>query len=383
MVGRLFERFDRLDAEKRVPEAKGFGIGLNYAFKLAAEHKGELRYEPNDPRGSVFILEIPVNAGCYSGDELAVREVEQSISSSVEPVLSADNPLDRYTVLVAEDNQDVRAFLHGLLSEHYNVILATNGIEAEDMLRITLPDIVLSDVVMPGKTGDQLCEEIKAHQEWAHIPVILLTAKSDHQARLSGIKKGADAYVDKPFDPEQLLAMIQTMINNRKLIQSKVMDMAGGEIGGASELDALQLSDSELDFLRKVTDVMSANIDNESFGITELASALCVSYSSLYSRIKALTGNSRSTSASRRARPGPTADLHQLHIHLPDFYDGFLPEPGVADQRVHKRQAPEGGEGSVADFGGVREQVHIVSGAYHRRFHGEVAQARICELEIF
>lgn len=290
MVGRLFERFDRLDAEKRAPEAKGLGIGLNYASKLAAEHKGELRYEPNEPRGSVFILEIPVGTECYSGDELAVRGVEQSVSSSVEPVLSADNPLDKSTVLVAEDNQDVRAFLQGLLSEHYNVILATNGIEAEDMLRITLPDIVLSDVVMPGKTGDQLCEEIKAHQEWAHIPVILLTAKSDHQSRLSGIKKGADAYVDKPFDPEQLLAMIQTMIDNRKLIQSKVMDMVGGEIDGASGLDALQLSDSELDFLRKVTDVMSANIDNENFGITELASALCVSYSSLYSKIKALTG---------------------------------------------------------------------------------------------
>ncbi len=290
MVDRLFDRFDRLDAEKRVSETKGLGIGLNYASKLAREHKGELRYEPNVPCGSVFVFEIPVGAGCYSADEFDVKEAEPAIPFRVELALSDDGSLDRCTVLVVEDNPDVRAFLQGLLSEHYNVIVATNGIEAEDMLRITLPDIVLSDVVMPGKTGCQLCEEMKACRDWAQIPVILLTAKSDRDSKLSGIRKGADAYIDKPFDPEQLLAMLQTMIDNRKRIQSKLLEMAGSRIGDASGLDGFQLGESEREFLNKVSDIVSANIGDENFGITELASALCISYSSLYAKIKSLTG---------------------------------------------------------------------------------------------
>lgn len=287
---RLFERFDRLDADRNRPEIQGFGIGLNYSYRMAKSHKGSLYYEPNQPQGSIFTIEIPVEESAYSEEEMGSPEFISDIYQN-NPTAPNTNTGDKQgTILIVEDNADVRSFLSAILSEKYNVMTASDGMEAEDLLKITLPDLVLSDCVMPNKTGNELCYDIKHNDDWSHLPVILLTAKNDHESTLMGLRQGADVYIPKPFDPDYLKTVIHTQINNRRLVQNKILNLTSSSI--AKETDGGTIMNAAgTEFIKKIHSVLDANIDNDLFGINELASEMNMSYSSLYSKVKSLTGN--------------------------------------------------------------------------------------------
>ena len=287
---RLFERFDRLDADKNSPEIQGFGIGLNYSYRMAKSHKGTLYYEPNHPQGSIFTIDIPVGEEAYSEDEMGSPEFITEIYQNNAADATINTGDKQGTVLIVEDNADVRNFLTAILNEKYNIMSASDGMEAEDMLKITLPDLVLSDCVMPNKTGNELCYDIKHNEDWSHLPVILLTAKNDHESTLMGLRQGADVYIPKPFDPDYLKTVIHTQINNRRLVQNKILNLTSSSI--AKETDGGTIMNAAgTEFIKKIHSVLDANIDNDLFGINELASEMNMSYSSLYSKVKSLTGN--------------------------------------------------------------------------------------------
>ena len=127
------------------------------------------------------------------------------------------------TILIAEDNVELAHYMRHLLLKEYNVILASNGNEAMECIKVSAPDIVVSDVMMPFKNGYELCSDIKTNPEFCHLPVILLTAKADMDSQLLGIEKGADAYLKKPFEPNLLFAVIKGIIENRKKSQNILM----------------------------------------------------------------------------------------------------------------------------------------------------------------
>jgi signal transduction histidine kinase/ligand-binding sensor domain-containing protein/AraC-like DNA-binding protein len=280
---RIFERFDRLGAEST--GVIGSGIGLNYARGLAGLHKGTLSFMPNGEQGSVFTLQIPIHKDAYhdiSIDETEYRPITETPAD--------DGGEKEGTILIAEDTNEIRYFLRELFAPRYRVILAPDGLEAEENLKLALPDLVLSDVIIPGKTGYALCADIKENPEWCHIPVILLTAKADAQSNIEGMRHGADAYIPKPFDPDVLMAAVESQIRNRRLIQNRVLNLTSTTIKEPDKAEEAHLSASDRAMIDRIHAWLDANLDNELVGVQEMARELSMSYSSLYAKLKGLTG---------------------------------------------------------------------------------------------
>ena len=281
--GKLFDRFERLGAENT--QVTGSGIGLNYAQSLAILHKGKLEYEPNEPKGSIFRFILPVDESAYP-DDISFSDREEPSELFARP---GEGDKEQ-TILIAEDNTDIRLFLNDLFRSDYNVILASDGLEAEDDLKLAVPDLVLSDVIMPNKTGYGLCADIKASPDWNHIPVILLTAKADAESSVEGMKAGADAYVSKPFDPDVLKATVESILRNRRLLQDKIRDLKGADLENPAKTEDARLSPADSALLKKVQEYLDANLENEEADINDMAAQIGMSYSSLYAKLKALTG---------------------------------------------------------------------------------------------
>lgn len=281
---RIFERFDRLGAEDS--GIVGSGIGLNFARSMAQLHKGTLTYAPNGSQGSIFSFRFPADAGAYPESQLPETE-EPAVA---EPYAVEGDGGKAQTLLITEDTAEIRLFLRDLFRDQYNVVLASDGLEAIDNLKLSLPDLVLSDVIMPGKTGYSLCADIKANPDWSHIPVVLLTAKADAESSIEGMKAGADAYVAKPFDPDYLKATVESLLRNRRLLQQKVRDLTSADLQDPQKSSEVQLSPSERKLLEKVHAYLDANLENEESDVAMMARELGMSYSSLYAKLKALTG---------------------------------------------------------------------------------------------
>ena len=198
-----------------------FGIGLNYARHLAQLHKGDLAVRPNDPIGSVFTFTFPFRREAYVTETVWQEEdgaaPEENTAVPAEPATGA-------SILVVEDNPDMREYIRGFLSEECKVTLAGDGEEAWKLIRISAPDLVISDVMMPYKDGYTLCKELKNDPEYCHIPVILLTAKADMENQIHGLDLGADGYVRKPFDPAYLTALVRNLLATRRRLQGMLAD---------------------------------------------------------------------------------------------------------------------------------------------------------------
>lgn len=284
--GRLFDRFDRLGAEDS--GIVGSGIGLNYARNLASLHRGTLEYEPNSPSGSVFSFVFPVSRQAY--DDLGVEDSEPFVPEDIGPGMEEEEEKEQ-TIIIAEDNEEIRHFLKNLFRDRYNVISASDGLEALDNLKLKTPDLVLSDVIMPGKSGYSLCSDIKSNPEWSHIPVILLTAKADAESNVEGLHAGADAYVSKPFDPAILKATVESLLRNRAILQEKVRNLTSRDLEDGGKAAGVELSQSEEHLIRRIQKYMDENLEKENMEARVMASSLGLSYSNLYSKIKALTGS--------------------------------------------------------------------------------------------
>ena len=289
--GNIFDRFDRLDVDRKEPGTPGNGIGLNYAQSLARLHKGKLSYRPaSSGQGSVFALTIPITEDNYDESEICqttgISKYGSLAQSQSEQKFNPALP----SVLIAEDNPEISSFLNDILSDEYNVIAAPDGLEALENLKIAIPDIVVSDIVMPQKDGYTLCSDIKSNPEYCHIPVILLTAKNDKDSTIKGLGKGADAYIAKPFDPDFLKATIRTLIDNRKRIQQRVLNLTQDTIKDEKLVKQASLNEQEVKFLAKVHDVIEQHFSDEHFSIESMSREIGVSYSKLYAKIKALTG---------------------------------------------------------------------------------------------
>lgn len=283
----LFNRFERLDADRKRPSVAGSGIGLNYSMSLARLHKGRLEYAPASVgSGSVFSLSIPVSKAAYEESELAEMPLHNPASATGSGKKTFDPSLS--TIMIAEDNPEIRALLCDILEADHNVITAGDGAEAWESLKIAIPDAIISDVVMPRKDGYVLCRELKASQDYCHIPVILLTAKRDNASAIRGLDCGADTYIGKPFDPDYLKASVDSLINNRKLIQQRIRSLTSESL--SSEASRSSLSEQEMKFLAKVHETIEKHIEEESFSIETMAREIGASYSKLYAKIKSLTG---------------------------------------------------------------------------------------------
>lgn len=279
---RIFDRYDRLDAEDS--GVVGSGIGLHYSKKLAQEHRGELFYEAGVPTGSIFRLSIPADEQSFSD---IIREDRKT--QTFEPLLQPGTKKAQ-TVMIVEDSSEIRNFLSSFFQEKYNIILASHALEAEDLFKLLLPDLVISDIIMPDKSGFRFCADIKANRDWQHIPVVLLTARGDAASSVEGMKSGADAFIAKPFDPDYLKATVDSLLQNRQILQERIRSLTSKDIQESDKTEAAFLSDHDKAFLEKIHAFLDNNMEREITDVADIARELGMSYSTLYTRIKNLSG---------------------------------------------------------------------------------------------
>jgi len=189
-------------------------------------------------------------------------------------------------VLVVEDNEDLREYISDILTPFHRIITASNGLQGERMAFEHIPDLVVTDVMMPKKDGYELCHSLKRNTKTSHIPIVMLTAKAGKSNKMAGFTQGADVYLTKPFDAEELLLRIRNLIEARKRIWDhfKALDML--------LVDDLEVSSVEDQFLQKVMMVIKKNLDNELFAVDDIAREVGFSRSQLHRKLKALTDKS-------------------------------------------------------------------------------------------
>lgn len=302
---RIFDRFYQAQETMEYTQA-GTGIGLALCRELTTLMGGRIHADSKPGHGSVFQVVLPLRTQHdktppplpIASAQVAVPYVY--IEKSDENRLT--EPSDRPLLLLAEDNEELRAFLVQTLSQSYEVLEAADGRQAIEIARQRVPDIVVSDIFMPHVDGIQLLDLIKQDEITSHIPVLLLTSRTALQNRIEGLQHGADAYLGKPFQTEELLAWIGNLLESRRRLQEKYTGKADthGPAPAAPEPEsdapapAALFSVIDQQFLEKLRRIAEQEIDNDSLNVEDLARHMTMSRSQLHRKVSALTGQSAS-----------------------------------------------------------------------------------------
>ncbi len=290
-LAHVFDRF--FQAEAGSSYAGGSGVGLALAKELVELHGGRIRVASEPGFGSEFTIELPEGQadadaperadgrvpGSDLSEDVAFHEPEEGDAGGNAIAETSD---DAATLLIVEDNADVRAYLTSRLSRHYRVIEAQDGAAGFVLAREQVPDLIISDVMMPVVDGYTLCRRIKEDEVANHIPVILLTAKASIDNQRDGLETGADDYVVKPFDTGLLLQRVQNLIENRKKLRQRYSAevlLKPGDIVVASADQA---------FVKRVMETIEAHCPNARFGVHELAEEVGLSRRQLHRKLTAI-----------------------------------------------------------------------------------------------
>ncbi|WP_298653964.1 response regulator [uncultured Proteiniphilum sp.] len=278
----------------------GSGIGLTLVKQLTEALGGTVRVESEVEKGSTFTVELPVRKSekqLYSfwkpEKNIPYPVAETPTQEETKRFISSETDEDdlRNTILLVEDNKDIALYIRSMFpQEQYNIIYASNGEKAWDMANKQIPDIVITDAVMPKKNGIELCREIKGSPLLNHIPVIIISAKNKETDLIEGLRSGADCYIRKPFYAEELQIRVENLLETRQLLKEKyyrtVLKEEKAESGD---------NNMNTDFLRHVTDIIYREIKNPDFTPGKLAQELAISVSQLNKKLNAITGYPSST----------------------------------------------------------------------------------------
>lgn len=285
--------FDRFYQAKNA--GRGTGIGLAIVKAFTELHHGEVSATSIEGKGSTFTIHIPVR---QKGE--VTNQPTEKIEQLVEPSSAEEVPnqarhideliqpyqTDKPEVLIIDDNIDIRTYLRSVLSEKYNVSEAADGKVGLELARKIVPDIVLSDIMMPVMDGLAFCQQLKTDKAISHIPVILLTARSLDEQRAEGYEHGADAYLSKPFSLRLLLSRIDNLIESRKkLNQTWSKGVDDDEIGNIS-------NEIDKSFLKQLRKIIQENLANSDLSVEQIGDEIGLSRVQLYRKVKALTGYS-------------------------------------------------------------------------------------------
>ena len=285
--------FDRFYQAKNA--GRGTGIGLAIVKAFTELHHGEVSATSIEGKGSTFTIHIPVRQKGEVTNQ-PTEKIEQLVEpSSAEEVLNQARHIDELIqpyqtdkpeVLIIDDNIDIRTYLRSVLSEKYNVSEAADGKVGLELARKIVPDIVLSDIMMPVMDGLAFCQQLKTDKAISHIPVILLTARSLDEQRAEGYEHGADAYLSKPFSLRLLLSRIDNLIESRKkLNQTWSKGVEDDEIGNIS-------NEIDKSFLKQLRKIIQENLANSDLSVEQIGDEIGLSRVQLYRKVKALTGYS-------------------------------------------------------------------------------------------
>lgn len=300
-IPKIFDRFYQAEnSVSDVMKTPGTGIGLSLTKNIVELHHGSIQVESTPGYGSIFIVRLrkghshfaegecimvenPAEADIIKTDSLP-DPVFMAQLQELESSLPEEQDEEKRRILIVEDNEELLQILSSLFSPLYNVTLARNGEEGLARALEERPDIVLSDVMMPVMSGTEMCMKIKDNFDVCHIPVVLLTALTSAEQNIEGLQRGADDYINKPFNAKILMARCNNLIRNRIILQKK--------FSRQEHFDTHSLASNPIDqrFLDTVNAIIDKNLDNMDFDMNLLARELGFSRSSLYAKFKALTG---------------------------------------------------------------------------------------------
>lgn len=299
-LAHIFDRFYQAE-NGYTQDGEGSGIGLALASELVRMHHGQILVESEIGKGSTFIVQLPLDAGIFSDEEVQNHSDENFCTSedsyNFVPMLeNMPAPIttefskknDKPIILVVEDNSDLRNYISEIFMDDYQFIKAENGEEGLEMAINFIPDLIISDVMMPKMDGYQLCEKLKTDERTSHVPIILLTARSDKQSRIEGLKFGADDYLTKPFDADELNVRIQNLVEQRR----KMRERFSKEITSPIKEFAIMPADEQ--FLLRIVEVIESNLNNSKISVEWLSGEVGLSRSQLHRKIKALTNQAPS-----------------------------------------------------------------------------------------
>ena len=265
---------------------QGSGIGLALVSELVRIMNGMIDVSSNAEKGTLFTVHLPLTSSpemVFTDSRPSSIRLQQPIEKSVESILK-----QKPQVLLVEDNEHVSEYIHSILSETYEVSIANNGVEGIKLIQEKLPEIIITDIMMPIMDGIEFCKSLKSNKEYDHIPVVMLTAKSDQESKLAGLQGGADYYLTKPFNSSELLLVLQNIHTHRERLKSHFNNSL--DIGAIPE----QVSSAERRFLTDAIRKVKENMDNSNYTIEQFASDLYLSRAHLHKKLKDITDQSPS-----------------------------------------------------------------------------------------
>ena len=307
-LAHVFDRFYQVDGS-HTREREGTGIGLALAKELIELHRGTINLRSEAGRGTECTLRLPLGRGHLKPEEIVVIPAEPEPPAGigdaalitepgrVTPERSQEHSKERPLVLFVEDNADVRAYMRMYLMPAYQVLEACDGSEGVEKARESIPDLIISDVMMPKMDGYELCRLLKGDEKTSHVPIILLTAKAAQEDRVEGLETGADDYLTKPFDAKELLIRVKNLIELRRKLRER---FSRSEVLKPGEIAVTSMDDA---FLQKVMAVVEGHIGDEDFSVERMGKEVGMSRSQIHRKLTALTGQS------------PIDFIHYIRLH--------------------------------------------------------------------
>lgn len=286
-IRNIFDRFYKIDMHHA-----GSGIGLALVKAFVEMHGGTISVESDEKQGTVFTVDLPVRTcACETSslEESPVSSVSEASSLNdalpiEEEELEKNYDSSKPSVLIIDDNVDIRSYVHGLLHTDYTVIEAADGSEGIRKAMKYVPDLIISDVMMPGIDGIECCRRLKSELQTCHIPVILLTACSLDEQKIQGYDDGADSYISKPFSSQLLLARVRNLIDSHRRLKQF--------FGGGQALAKEDVCDMDKDFVEKFKALIDAKMGDSGLNVEDLGKEMGLSRVQLYRKIKSLTNYS-------------------------------------------------------------------------------------------
>jgi signal transduction histidine kinase/ligand-binding sensor domain-containing protein/DNA-binding NarL/FixJ family response regulator len=295
-ISKIYDRFYQVKSS-HIKQQEGTGIGLSLTKELVELHKGKIQVKSEEGKGTIFTVILPLGKEYLQPEEICTAEEVNEERRDKVYVMNDDNmrtmsindlnsqekellPL----LLLVEDNYDVRDYIRVSVEKGYRFLEAVDGNDGWEKAVGFTPDLVVSDVMMPGMDGFQLCRKLKSDERTSHIPVILLTARASTQDKIEGLETGADDYIMKPFEQDELRARIRNLLEQRKRIQDYFKKH------GLFKINEKNITPIDQKFLQKLSDIIIIHIPDRSFNVDLLAGELALSRSVLHRKIISLTG---------------------------------------------------------------------------------------------
>jgi signal transduction histidine kinase/ligand-binding sensor domain-containing protein/DNA-binding NarL/FixJ family response regulator len=324
---KIFDRFYQVDGT-HTRDHEGTGIGLSLTKELVELHKGKIEVESEEGKGSTFRVFFPLGKSHLKKEEIC-EDVKCKMKDKDEDkdrdkdedelsillknrVQKADFAFEHFEVetlpslLIVEDNPDVRKYVRMILEDYYAISEAVDGEDGLQKSLNSMPDLIITDIMMPRMDGIQLCKQLKTDSRTSHVPIIMLTAKATLQDKVSGLEIGADDYIMKPFEPEELKARIKNLLEQRKRLHQHFQKF------GFAKVDERAISSLDKEFIQRAVKIINEHISDTSFGVESLAENMAVGRSLLLKKMEALIGEAP-VDLIKRVRLNKAAELIESH----------------------------------------------------------------------